>query len=126
MLVLYNTRFLARQGLPLRGDGLEELSSNFMQLRLQCEECKDNMDAWLEKRTNKYTSPDVQNECLQIMAHHILRGMPARDHSTVTNYSTCVTLSGARWQSAYVQLQSLQGQFAQSDECSIKACIAFL
>jgi len=25
-----------------------------------------------------------------------------------------------------VQLQSLQGQLAQSDECSIKACIAFL
>jgi len=25
-----------------------------------------------------------------------------------------------------VQLQSLQGQFAQSDECSIKACIALL
>ena len=25
-----------------------------------------------------------------------------------------------------VQLQSLKGQFAQSDECSIKACIALL
>jgi len=25
-----------------------------------------------------------------------------------------------------VQLQSLKGQFAESDECSIKACIAFL
>ena len=25
-----------------------------------------------------------------------------------------------------VQLQNLKGQFAQSDECSIKACIAFL
>ena len=75
LLILHNIRFLARQGLPLRGDGIEELNSNFVQLlRLQSEECKDiNVNAWLEKRTNKYTSPEVQNECLQIMANHILR-----------------------------------------------------
>jgi len=74
ILVLRSTRFLACQGLPLRGDGLEELSSNFVQLlRLQSQECKDNdVNAWLEKRTNKYTSSEVQNECLQIMAQHIL------------------------------------------------------
>jgi len=57
MLVLRNTRFLARQGLPLRGDG-EEPSSNIVQLLcLQSEECKDiNVNALLEERTKKYTS----------------------------------------------------------------------
>ena len=50
MLVLRNIRFLAPQGLPLRGDG-EKLNGNFVQLlRLQTEECKDiNVNAWLEK-----------------------------------------------------------------------------
>jgi len=42
-------------------------------LRLQSEECKDiNVNAWLEKRINKYISPEVQNECLKIMAQHVL------------------------------------------------------
>ena len=31
------------------------------------------IDLWLGKKTNKYTSPDIQNECLQLMALHILR-----------------------------------------------------
>ena len=67
LLVLQNIRYLARQGLPLRGDG-DESGSNFMQLlRLR------GIDAWLSKKTNKYTSPDIQNECLKLMALHILR-----------------------------------------------------
>jgi len=67
MLVLRNTRYLARQGLPLTGDG-DELNSYFVQLlHLQSDECKDiNVNAWLEKLTDKYISPEVQNECLQI------------------------------------------------------------
>jgi hypothetical protein len=75
MLLLRNIRYLARQGLPLRGHGVEELNSNFVQLlHLQAQECKDvNVQAWLDKRTNKYTSPEIQNECSQIMALHILR-----------------------------------------------------
>ena len=28
---------------------------------------------WLEKRTDKYTSPDIQNEILKLMSHSILR-----------------------------------------------------
>jgi len=54
--------------------------------------------------------------------------MPARDESTLSNYSTCVTsirsLMPVSLMCSY--MQSLKGQFAQSDECSIKACVAFL
>ena len=31
------------------------------------------MDGWLAKRTNKYTSADIQNEILKVTAVHILR-----------------------------------------------------
>ena len=73
MIVLNNLRFLVRQGLALRGDG-DESNSNFVQLlRLHGLNCGDvEVDSWLAKKTNKYTSPDVQNECLELMALHIL------------------------------------------------------
>lgn len=61
--ILQNIRFFAHQGLPLRGtDG--DSDSNFIQLlRLQeadFSEIKERMS----KKANKYTSHDVQNECL--------------------------------------------------------------
>ena len=34
-----------------------------------------DVGAWLERRANKYTSPEVQNECLQLMALHILHSV---------------------------------------------------
>ena len=63
MILLSNIRFLARQGLALRGDG-DESSSNFIQLlRLRSQELADvDVDKWLARRLNKYTSPEVQNE----------------------------------------------------------------
>ena len=73
LLVLQNLCLLARQGLPLRGDGDHESGSNFIQLlRLRGVDHK-GIDSWLSKKRNKYTSPDIQNECLQLMALHILR-----------------------------------------------------
>ena len=72
LLVLQSVQFLARQGLPLRGDG-NESDGNFSQLlRLRGVDHK-GIDSWLSKKTNKYTSPEIQNECLQLMALHILR-----------------------------------------------------
>ena len=70
MLILENIRFLARQGLPLRGDGAE-IDSNF--IRLLHLRGTDQIDAWLSKKSNKYTSPDIQNEILKVMALQILR-----------------------------------------------------
>ena len=72
LLVLQNIRFLARQGLPLRGDG-DESGSNFTQLLHLRGVDHEGIDSWLRKKTNKYTSPEIQNECLQLMALHILR-----------------------------------------------------
>ena len=71
LLVLQTIQFLARQGLPLRGDG-NESDGNFSQLLRLRGVDHEGIDSWLSKKTNKYTSPEIQNECLQLMALHIL------------------------------------------------------
>ena len=64
---LSNVRFLARQALPLRGDG-DESDSNFMQLlKLRGEDDARVFD-WL---TDKYTSADMQNEMIRVMARQV-------------------------------------------------------
>ena len=72
LTILQNVRFLARQGLPLRGDGKED-NSNFMQfLQLRAE---DNplIHEWLKRKNETYTTKDIQNEILKLMAHACLR-----------------------------------------------------
>ena len=70
--VLQDLRFLTRQGLPLRG-GCEDADSNYIQLlHLRSMDCPE-LIGWMKKKTNKYTSHDIQNKCLQIMALQILR-----------------------------------------------------
>ena len=73
LIVLNNLRFLVHQELALRGDG-DEFNNNFVQLlHLRGLNCGDiDVRSWLAKKTNKYTSPDVQNEYLELMTLHIL------------------------------------------------------
>ena len=74
--ILQNLRFLARQGLSLRGHG-DGADSNFTQLlRLRAFDSPAVL-SWMEKKTDKYMSSDIQNECLQIMALSILRQISA-------------------------------------------------
>ena len=75
--VLSNIRFLAQQGLPLRGHGDHESDetesdSNFVQLMKLRGEDDSRIAGWLEKKTDKYTSPDMQNEVLKTMALQVL------------------------------------------------------
>ena len=67
LTVLQNISFLGRQGLALQG-GHEETESNFHQLFLLRAIDNPEIIPWMEKKTNKYTSHDIQNECLKIMA----------------------------------------------------------
>ena len=70
--ILQNIRFLARQGLPLRGHG-DGSDGNFIQLlHFEAHDCPAIL-GWIEKKTNKYISSDIQNEILQLMALTILR-----------------------------------------------------
>ena len=70
--VAESIKFLSRQGIALRGDGTES-DSNFMQL-LHLRALDDpEILTMLSKKTDKYTSPQIQNELIKIMSVQILR-----------------------------------------------------
>ena len=62
-----NLRFLSRQGVAIRGDG-NESGSNFHQLLLILSADNPELAQWLDKKKDKYTSPEIQNEVLKVMA----------------------------------------------------------
>ena len=75
--VIINTiRFLGRQGLALRGHQKTctsnptesgKLDSKFVQLlRLRAED-NEGLHKFLNKKQDKFTSPDIQNQILEIM-----------------------------------------------------------
>ena len=71
--ILQNTQFLTRQGIALQGH--DEKESNFLQL-FKLRECDNHdMNSWLEKKGDKYLSPDIQNELIQLMLLSILRSI---------------------------------------------------
>ena len=72
--ILSNIRFLARQGMALRGDG-DGSNSSFVQIMKLRGEDDSKLVRWMKKKTNKYTSAEMQNEMLQVMALKILREM---------------------------------------------------
>lgn len=77
LYILRTIRILGRQGLPLRGkyqSGEErgELDSNFIQFLKDHAEDDPTLNKWMEKSQDKFTSPDIQNELLSIMALKIL------------------------------------------------------
>ena len=66
--ILQNVQFLAHQCIALRGH--DDKKSNFLQLfKLR----GMDMNNWLEKKGDKYLSPDIQNELIQLMSLSILR-----------------------------------------------------
>ena len=69
---LRNVRFLARQDLALRGDGSEE-NSNFVQLLRLRDEDEAFIKEMINKKTDKYTSADIQNEMVKIMSLNVFR-----------------------------------------------------
>ena len=76
LAILANIRYLARQALPLRGTWnsktVRKESSNFHQsLKLRGQDNPEILD-WLMHKDDKYTSPDIQNEILEVMARGIL------------------------------------------------------
>lgn len=67
-------KFLARQGISFRGDG-DERDSNFIQL-LNLHLADDaQLQSCMERRRDKYTSPQVQNELIKVMAVNVLRNI---------------------------------------------------
>ena len=70
--VTQNIRFLARQGIVLRGDG-DEHDSNFIQLLHLCSIDDPSIHQYMQKKTDKYCRHQIQNELLHVMANKINR-----------------------------------------------------
>ena len=62
LLILEVIRFLVQQGLPMRGND-NDTEGNFIQLlSLHGKHCApQNINHWISKKTNKYTSHEIQN-----------------------------------------------------------------
>ncbi len=65
-----NYFILARQSLPFRGDWNKECgsehNSNFHQMLLVRAEEEPEIVQWLKRKHNKFTSPEIQNEMMQV------------------------------------------------------------
>ena len=70
--LLSSIRFLARQGCAIRGDQ-NESDSNFTQLLKLREEDNPKLSQWVKRKSSKFTSADMQNEMLEVMALKVLR-----------------------------------------------------
>ena len=74
---LSSVRYLARRGLPLRGDG-DDKTSNFYRLLVTRGEDDPELLRWIDQKDGrKYTSHEMQNEMLKVMALQILREVAA-------------------------------------------------
>ena len=81
--IIESIQFLGRQGLALREDENDE-NSNFIQiLKLR----GLSQAPKLEKKTEKYTSHDIQNEILLLMAHGILRELSSDIQDSFFRYN---------------------------------------
>ena len=84
-LTIIKIHFLARQGLALHGSIEEE--SNFIQpLKLEGE-VDSQIEKWLKKKSGKYTHPEIQNECLQLMSLTILREISKKNIQNSVYYT---------------------------------------
>ena len=72
MKLISSIRFLARQGLCYHAG---EPDSNFIQLlQLRAQDESDGkLVEWMKRKSSKYTSHDIQNEILQVMALKVLQ-----------------------------------------------------
>ena len=76
MKVLSSIRFLSRQGLAFRGHD-DDGDGNLIQVLRLLGEDDGEVSEWLQKKSNKYTSPDIQNDVIAIMALRISRSITA-------------------------------------------------
>ena len=80
-MILSSVRFLARQGLALRGDG-RDVSSNLTQLLHVKAKGNPKMLQWITKKACKHMHHDNQNEMLELMAHQVLRRILDDTHTS--------------------------------------------
>lgn len=78
--IIQNIKFLSRQGIALRGH--DDTESNFTQLFKLRELDNPVLTTWLKTRSDKYMSPEIQNELLEVMSLSILRSIASNLQSS--------------------------------------------
>ena len=66
-------QYLVRQGQAMQDDTDDE--SNFIQLLKLRGKDQPLLLKWLERKEDRYTSHDIQNEIIAIMANHVVRDL---------------------------------------------------
>ena len=74
LCIIRSIKFLCRQGLALRGSG-DGLDGNLHWLLVMKAEQDPNLEEWLQRKENVYTSPDIQNELIKTLGITILRDL---------------------------------------------------
>ena len=69
-------QYLARQGQAMQGDTDDE--SNFIQLLKLRGKDQSLLLKWLERKEDRYTSHDIQNEIIANMANHVIRDLVSK------------------------------------------------
>ncbi len=75
--ILACMKFLARQDLPFRGHD-DDSEGNFSQILKHHAKEETDLSDWLQRKNNKYTSHEIQNKIIQIMAHQVLRDLASK------------------------------------------------
>lgn len=71
--IVSSLQYLARQGLAIRGHVDSE--SNFKRLLHLRSDDSSELQAWVKRSSYTWTSPDIQNELIEIMALSVLRNI---------------------------------------------------
>ena len=114
--ILSSLGFLAHQGLALRGSGGGE-DSNFIQLmKLQGMDDSRILD-WIGKKSNKYTTADMQNEILQVMSLKVLREIVLKIHKA-SFYTVMVdeTTDSSNTEQVVIVIRWVDGQLIVHEE----------
>ena len=74
--IVETLQFLARQGLALRWDNSDDDSNLIQTLKLRAKGISLLTD-WMKWKQNRFMSPNIQNEIIQIMANQITRDITA-------------------------------------------------
>jgi hypothetical protein len=90
-VIISSLRYFARQGLPIRGH--TDKSGNLYELIMLRSSDNPEVESSLKRERFVYTSHEIQNEVLQLMAHSVLRSLiadisKARIFSLIVNETT--------------------------------------
>ena len=77
--ILEIVRYLGRQGIAFRGH--DDLESNFIQLFKLLGKDDPELNAWFQQKGDRYLSPTIQNEMLQLMSVTIQREISSDIHT---------------------------------------------